>query len=327
MKVLLTGANGFVGSHILECLRQRALPAAVLLRATGNRQFIEPLLTEVEVRPGSIADLASLREAVRDVTHVIHCAGVTKVPRPAEFFAVNQQGTANLVAALNERGGQVQRLVYISSLAAAGPAVLARPARESDPPAPVSDYGRSKLAAECEITERCRSEFVILRPPGVYGPRDTEFLRLFRAVRGAIVPDIARGAQELSLVYVTDLAQAVVDCLEHPRAAGHRYNVAAPEVLTARQFTDEVVRAMACRPWRVSLPGWVVRGVGAVATAHSRVFKQASVLAHDKYRELLAPGWVCDSSRLRDELGLVCSTGAREGIRQTLSWYRAHHWL
>ena len=120
--------------------------------------------------PGSIGDPASLQHAMAGITHVIHCAGLTKARRRSEFYEVNQVGTRNVVAAINAQAGRVERLVHISSLAAVGPALPEAPAREADPPHPVSDYGKSKLAAELEVTGHCRSAYVILRPSGGLRP-------------------------------------------------------------------------------------------------------------------------------------------------------------
>ena len=188
MKILLTGASGFVGSHILDSLRRRGLPTVLLLRPTSNKRFISEHLTDVELRSGSIDDLESLRKAMDGITHVIHCAGATKAANAAGFYAVNQIGTRNVVSAVNERTGQVQRLVHVSSQAAAGPASQENPAREEDAPHPVSEYGKSKLAGEEEVKNHCRVEHVILRPPAVYGPRDVEILCLFQAVHRHLLP-------------------------------------------------------------------------------------------------------------------------------------------
>ena len=127
-------------------------PPCLLLRPTSNRRFIASHLPDVELRSGSIGDPESLRQAMAGVTHVIHCAGATKAGRLAEFYDTNQAGTRNVVSAVNAQAGQVQRVVHISSLAAAGPAVPEKPAREDDPPQPVSEYGKSKLAGEMEVT-------------------------------------------------------------------------------------------------------------------------------------------------------------------------------
>ena len=331
MKVLLTGASGFVGSHILDTLRARGVPVVLLLRPTSDPRFIADHLRsgrgQVEVRPGAVTDPTSLRAACRDVTHVIHCAGATKAVRAADFYAVNHAGAANVVAAVNERADQIRRLVHISSLAACGPGTVERPAREEDLPQPVSEYGRSKLAGEQEVTGRARVPFTVIRPPAVYGPRDAEFLRLFKAVRSGWAPALAGGRQPLSLVFAPDLATSILLALEHPAAVGRTYHVAAPGTATGLEIIDVIAAAMGCRPRRLSLPGWLIRLSCAAAHAGSQLTRRASLLAHDKHRELLAPGWVTEARRLETELGFVCPHRLAAGMAATLAWYRAQGWL
>lgn len=326
MKILLTGASGFVGSHILDSLRKQGLPTVLLLRPTSNKQFITRHLPEVELRSGSVGEPESLREALAGITHVIHCAGATKAARVSGFYKTNQAGTRNLVNAVNDQQDQVRRFVHISSLAAAGPACPEKPAREEDPPQPVSEYGKSKLAGELEVKDHCRAEYVILRPPAVYGPRDGEFLRLFRAVKGHVLPRMAR-AQALSLVYVKDLAKAVVTCLEHPAAAGKTYFVAGREVVTARRMAEEIATQM--RVWTLPLPlPTVFLWVMCLAQeALSRVTGRPNVLSLQKYAELRTPGWVCDPSRLERETGCACATTLKCGVAESLAWYREHRLL
>jgi nucleoside-diphosphate-sugar epimerase len=326
LKVLLTGSSGFVGSHILDSLRQRGLATVLLLRPSSNRQFIAAHLPEVEVRSGGIEDLPSLRQAMAGVSQVIHCAGATKATRRAGFFEVNQGGTHNIVTAINERGGQVQRLVHVSSLAAVGPAPPEKPAREEDEPRPVSDYGKSKLAGESEVRNHCRAEYVILRPPAVYGPRDGEFLRLFRAVMRHLLPKPS-GSQVLSLVYVRDLANAVVACLDHPAAAGQTYFVAAREVVTARAMAQEIARQMKVWTIPLPLPNALLWPICLAQELMSRLTGRPNVLSLQKFAELCAPGWVCDPTRLEREVGLTCPTALKAGLAETMGWYRLHHWL
>ena len=323
---MLTGASGFVGSHILDSLRARGLATVLLLRPTSNTQFIASHLPEVELRPGSIGDPESLRQAMVGITHVIHCAGATKASRLSGFYEANHAGTRNVVSAVNANGSQVQRLVHISSLAAAGPALRNAPACDGDPPHPVSEYGKSKLAGELEVRNHCRAEHVILRPPAVYGPRDAEFLRLFQAVKHHLLPKPS-GAQALSLVFVKDLAEAVVTCLTHPAAAGKTYFVSAREVVTARRMAEEVADQMSV--WTLPLPVptavfWLMCMGGEVT---ARLTGKPSVLSLQKFAELRAPGWVCDPTRLERETGCACLTTLMPGVAQTLTWYRQHHWL
>lgn len=322
---MLTGASGFVGSHILDSLRKQGLATVLLLRPASNRQFITPHLPDVEVRPGSINDPASLEQAMAGITHVIHCAGATKTGRACGFYEVNQAGTRNVVNAVNGQSGRVQRLVHISSLAAAGPARREKPAREEDPPGPVSEYGKSKLAGELEVRDHCRAEYVILRPPAVYGPRDAEFLRLFKAVRHHLRP--RPRAPALSLVFVRDLAEAVVTCLSHPAAAGKTYFVAAREIVTTQGMVEEIATQMNVWTLPLPLPTALLWALCLTQETLSRLTGQPSVLSLQKFAELRAPGWVCDPTLLERETGCVCATTLKGGVAETLNWYRQHNWL
>jgi nucleoside-diphosphate-sugar epimerase len=327
MKVLLTGANGFVGSHVLDALRVRAIPTIALLRAGSNNRFIQTHLGQIETRTGSIEDATGLEEAVREVTHVIHCAGATKALRPADFTRVNHLGTRHLVDVINRHLDRLERFVHLSSLASVGPAGPSRPAAEADPANPVSEYGRSKLAGERAVAEHCRAPYVILRPPAVYGPRDREFLRLFKSARRHLGLRLLGGPQALSMVYVGDLADAVLETLTRAEAVGRTYHVASPEVVTPRQVTDEV--AAQSGSWTVPLPLPVI-SLWPLCLGQdwlSQLTGRPSVLGRQKFAELRAPGWVCSAQRLREELGFVCGTNLRAGVAKTLAWYRQERWL
>ncbi len=322
MKILLTGANGFVGSHILDSLQSHGLNTAILLRPSAHKSFVEHNIPWAEVHLGSLADPDSLAPALQGVTHVIHCAGATKARRAADFFTTNQLATRRLMEALAKT--RIQRLVHISSLAAAGPSLPTQPRKETDPPEPVSEYGKSKLAGELEVKNLCRCEYVILRPPAVYGPRDIEFLKLFRAVRRHVLPC---SNQLLSLVYVKDLARVAVDCLTAPKAAGQIFFVAHPEALTIRDMGRQVASLMKSWVLRLPMPLPLLWGLCVVAEAGCRVTGKPGVLNLQKLAELRAPGWWCDPGLLRSELGLACATPFREGAAQTVAWYRECGWL
>jgi dihydroflavonol-4-reductase len=326
LKILLTGASGFVGSHILDSLRRRGLATALLLRPTSNKRFITSHLPDVELRLGSIGDPESLRKAMGGITHVIHCAGATKAVRLDGFNEANQTGTRNVVSAVNGQAGHVQRVVHISSIAAAGPALREKPAREEDPPQPVSAYGKSKLAGEMEVTNHCRADYVILRPPPVYGPRDGELLRLFRAVKTHLLPRLS-GAQALSMVFVRDLAEAVVACLTHPAAASRTYFVASREIVTAQDVAEEIASQMNVWTLPLPVPTALLWPMCLAQELASRLTGKPNVLSLQKYAELRAPGWVCAPERLERETGCTCSTTLQAGIIETLNWYREHHWL
>jgi nucleoside-diphosphate-sugar epimerase len=297
----------------------------LLLRSTSSRRFIQPHLPAIEVREGSVDRPDDLPAALEGVTHVIHCAGLVKALRIREFYEANQIGTRHLVNAAN--AARIQRLVLVSSLAAAGPGGADRPVRETDAPHPVSEYGKSKLAGEQEVIQHGRTPWVIIRPPAVYGPRDGEFLRLFKAVQSGFLPDVGCGRQALSLVYVEDLARVIVDCLLHPAAAGKVFFAANPEVRTARQFGERVAEQFGKRPLRLPIPTPLLWPMCWGQELVSQLTRRANVVSRQKYAELRAPGWVCDATRLKDELGLECPVGLSEGVRRTAQAYRAAGWL
>jgi nucleoside-diphosphate-sugar epimerase len=325
LKVLVTGATGFVGSHILDVLRARTIPTAILLRSTSNTRFIGSEAPYFERSAGSVLEQSTLDKALEGITHVIHCAGCTKASRYREYYEVNHIGTRNVVQAIN-RASSVQRLVHISSLAVTGPATPENPAREDTPLRPISEYGKSKLAGEREVLEHCRVSCTILRPPAVYGPRDTGFLSMFRAVKSHVLPRPNK-RQALSVVFARDLAEAIVTCLDMPIASGKVYLVASREVTTGRQIADQIAAQMKVHTMPLPLPAVLLWFVCLTQEIFSRISGRATLLNMQKYAELRAPGWVCDPSLWEREIGTRCATTLENGIAQTLEWYRREQWV
>ncbi|MGD1031465.1 MAG: NAD(P)-dependent oxidoreductase [Opitutaceae bacterium] len=327
MKVLVTGASGFVGSAVVESLLLRGISTSVLLRPKSDRRFIAGSLPEIELRTGSIGDPESLGAAMRDATHVVHCAGCTKALRIPEFYEVNQLGTRNVVEAANRQEGRIQRLIHVSSQAAGGPAPAEKPALESDAPHPVSEYGKSKLAGEEEVRKSCLADYVILRPSAVYGPRDTAFLPLFKAIKMHVEPRIGGGRMPLSLVFVKDLAEAIAGCLTHPSPGRKTFYVASPETGTPGRMAREIASQLKAWTLPVPVPTAAMWPLCALQEVVSKVSGRPNVLSRQKYPELRAPGWVCDPGRLREVLGICCETTLKDGIAETLAWYLRQGWL
>jgi nucleoside-diphosphate-sugar epimerase len=327
MKVLLTGANGFVGSHILDQLCAAGHPVRVLLRKTSRTDFIKSRLPGAEVRYGSLTDPGAAQEAVRGADCVIHCAGKTKAVRAAEYDAVNLEGTRNVVRAVNAEKGAVKHLVHISSLAANHPAGAGAPALETDAPRPVSEYGRSKLRAEELVRASCEAPFTILRPAAVYGPRDADFLPVFKAVRRRLMPLIGGGRMPLSLVYVEDVAAAALRCLGNPLAYGKTYHVASPAPCATRDFLREIAAVMNVRTVPIYIPFALLYPVALGRELLARVTGKPNILSRQKLKEMKAPGWVCSTDLIRRELQFTAGTTLREGIARTITWYEQNGWL
>jgi len=327
VNVLLTGANGFVGSHVLDALIESGLDVSALIRTTSNTAFIGEHLGRVRLCYGAMDDPRSIVAALEGVDAVVHAAGRTKANRARAYYDVNVGGTANVVAACNRAAGRIRRLVLISSLAASGPGTTDSPRTEQARPRPVSHYGRSKLMAERCVARSSRVPYVILRPAAVYGPRDRDFLLVFEAVRRGILPLIDGGRQRLSLIYVRDLARTVVSVLTGGLGAGGVYHLAHPEPCSHREFASAVARAMRRHVAEPFVPRALLYPLCLAGQITAAVRRRTSVLNLDKVAEYSAPGWVCSTQRASDDLGFEAPTSLEEGVRQTLDWYLQEDWL
>jgi len=327
MKVFLSGASGFVGSHVLDALLAGRHEVSILLQRTSNTRFISRHLSAVRVHYGSLGDVAVLKTAMSGAEAVIHCAGRIKALHSHEFYLTNQTGTCNVVTAANACQDSVRHLIYISSLAVSGPGVPESPAEEKDEPRPVTVYGRSKMLGETEVRRHCRVPWTILRPAAVYGPRDAEFLTLFRQVKRRVMPLISGAKRHLNMIYGPDLAAAVLCCLLREESRGRTYHVASEPPCTDEEFMEEIASHLEVRPVRLRIPGWGLTFAAMIEETLSRVTGRPRMLSRQKLPELLAPGWVCSTSRIREDLGFTASTSLREGVGRTLEWYRGEGWL
>lgn len=327
MRILLTGANGFVGSHILDELRENGFDVTVLLRRSSDTQFIESHLTQgVSVHYGSLADVDALAGAAANVDAIVHCAGKTKALTAAEYHEVNENGTRHVVLAAS-RIGTIRHLVFISTLAVSGPGTPAHPAQETDPPHPVTIYGKSKLAAEEIVKGEDTLAWTILRPAAVYGPRDRDFLQIFRSAKRGWVPLPGGGRQALSLAYGRDVAVAVRRCLGCSEAFGKTYHVASQPPHTGEDLAGEIAHAIR-RPVRtLSIPAAVLYSACVIQEGVSRIRQRPHILNRQKWAELRAPGWVCSTDRIREDLGFIASTTLNDGVAETAAWYGKQGWL
>jgi nucleoside-diphosphate-sugar epimerase len=306
-----------VGGHLLErmagaevsCLLRRPLPA---LAASGCRVVL-----------GGLDDGAALASLVAGADVVFHVAGAIAARSEAEFLAVNRDGTRTLAAAC--RQARVGRLVYVSSLAVTGPAAPGRPVDEATPPRPVTPYGRSKQAGEDAVRES-GVPFTIVRPPIVYGPRDRQTLRLFRLARRGVAPLLRGGAQELSLVHVSDLADALAAASAAPAAAGRTYHAAHPDVVTQRALLEEIGRAVGRAPRLLAVPDSALRLVLAASGTMARLTRRSTLLEPSKAPELLAPAWTCATDALTRDTGWTAGIPLARGLRETAEWYEGAGW-
>lgn len=321
MKVLVTGATGFVGSHLIDRLVTHGHQVTALVRNPAKATSLAAQGVRLVV--GGFDDAAILDSAVGHQELIYHVAGAIAARNEAEFQSVNRDATAHLVAAA-ERAGPV-RFVLVSSQAAGGPSAPGQAMRGDEPAHPVTQYGRSKLAGEA-VVRASGLPWTILRPPAVYGPGDRELLRVFRAAALGLAPVFGRGLQQLSLVFGPDLADALV-AASAPGGVGGTFYPAHPEVVTSRQLIETVGAAAGKAPRILPIPFSVGRVALGLAGAWARLTNRTSLLTADKANELFQPRWVCDPSPLTAATGWRATHDLASGARLTTEWYRRHRWL
>jgi nucleoside-diphosphate-sugar epimerase len=322
MKALVTGATGFVGSHLTEALRRRGDEVTVLARSPRKAEALASL--GVRTVPGDLNDRGALARAAEGQDEVYHVAGVVAARSEADFLAANRDGTANVVAAAEAAGRP--RLVLVSSLAAAGPSPRDRPLRGDEPPAPVTAYGRSKLAGE-QVVRGSALPWTILRPPTVYGPRDREVLKVFRLVRLGLAPVFGDGIQQLSAVHAGDLAEALIAAARGSATLGRVYYPCHPEVVTSAELVRRIGEVMGRRPVVIPVPAAVGRALLGVTEAGARLARQATILTTDKANEFFQPAWTGDPAPLTRDSGWSAAHDLRSGLAETYRWYRSAGWL
>jgi dihydroflavonol-4-reductase len=324
--VLVTGASGFLGGHVVEGLARSGVRPRCLVRRASRLEFITNWSPEIVF--GDVTSPESLDAAVEGVDGVVHCAGLTGALSLEAYLRVNADGCSNLYRACLAKNPAVRRIVHISSLAALGPSVAGRPVREGQQRCPVSNYGSSKLAGH-RIAEahRDRLPIVILIPPAVYGPFDRAFLGLFACLKRGISPVIGRGARWVSLLYAKDLVRAVLVCLENEKAVGNEYLLDDGCPHTWQDVAAAIGQTMHKAPLRVPIPLWAAQAVGAVVGCAARCAGKPAWFDRDRLKDFLQPGWTCSSARIVAELGFAPQYTMEQGITETCRWYREHNWL
>jgi nucleoside-diphosphate-sugar epimerase len=317
----VTGATGFVGSHLLEALLDGGVHPRLLVRDPSR--LPARARTQAETVPGSLHDHDALARLVSGCRAVVHLAGLVRAARGTEFDRANRAGTENLVRALREHAPQA-RLVHVSSLAAAGPSADPLGRRPEDPPNPVSGYGRSKLAGEAAVRLH-RGSFVILRPPTIYGPRDTDVLQFFRLAARGVVP-IPSGERWITVAFVADVVRAILAALAW--AGDDRIlNLGEPAPHTLRSLVGVLAAAGGVRARCVSVPPVLARAAGLGGDLLHLLGMRGIAMTTDKACELVARHWSARTVESLETLGLEGFVPFEAGAAATWTWYRDHGWV
>jgi len=326
MNILITGATGFIGSHLAERLHRGGHTLRAITRKSSDRKWLREV--PVEYAEGDYGNGGFLREAVAGVDMIYHSAGVTKAKTREEYFRGNRDVTRNLLAAVIDANPRIRRFVHVSSGAAVGPASPGSPVDETTPFHPITSYGVSKMEAEREcLAVTGTLPVTIVRPPAVYGPRDTDVFEFFRTMSRGVHPLIGFGEKLVSLIHVSDLVEGIVKAGEHPGAAGRTYFISGPAYYNWHHVGEVTAGVMGRKAVRIKIPEWTVYALGALAQFFARFGDKPAVLNLEKARDVVQDAWIFDGSKAARELGFSERFTLEEGIRMTLEWYRAQGWL
>ena len=331
MKILITGASGFIGSFIVEEALKRGFETWAAVRKSSSKAFLQDeRIHFIELNLSSKEQLVEqLKEHQFD--YVVHAAGVTKCLNKADFHRINTEGTKNLVEALLEVKMPLKRFVFVSSLSVFGAIKEKLPydeIREDDTPQPNTEYGRSKLATEQYLdTLGSCLPYIILRPTGVYGPREKDYFMMAKSIKQHIDFAVGFQRQDITFVYVTDVVQAVFLALEKGKT-GRKYFLSDGEVYQSTTFSDLIHEELG-RPWwlRITAPTWVLRIITFFGEYVGRMTGKVTALNNDKYNIPKQRNWRCDITPARKELGFEPQVKLKEGVKRTIKWYQDNKWL
>ena len=359
-KILITGASGFIGSFIVEEALRRDMEVWAAVRKSSSRRYLtDPRIHFIEL------DLSSEEKLVKQLSghsfdYVVHAAGVTKCVDRNDFRRINTQGTINLVNALahlapsdhrtpalsnanlapshprtpapsNANLSPLKRFVYLSSLSIFGPIHEDIPYRDIcdlDTPQPNTAYGKSKYEAEQWLDQaQLPFPYIVLRPTGVYGPRERDYFLMAKSIKGHVDFAVGYKPQVITFVYVLDVVQAVFLALERGQS-GRKYFLTDGNVYSSKAFSDLIIQELG-HPFclRIKAPLWVLRVGTFFGECFGRLTGRISALNNDKYHILRQRNWKCDIQPARDELGYSPQWPLAVGVPTTIQWYKDNHWL
>ncbi len=326
-KVLITGASGFVGFHLIEAAIEKGLEVYAAIRKSSD---IKHLATyKIQYTYPDFNSVDSLAKDLKEHQYdfIIHAAGTTKAKNQEEYNKVNAQYTINLANAIVESGIDLKKIVFISSLAALGPLSEAdKLISEHTTPKPVTAYGKSKLLAEEELKEK-NLPLVVLRPTAVYGSRDKDIFIILKTFNQGFEPYIGNKAQQLSFVYVKDLAAVTVNALFSDGSANGFYNITDGNSYDRYEMANICKEVLNKKTLKFHLPMPVVKVLALVLEKTYSFLDKTPALNREKLAELTATNWCCDIEKAKRSLSFKPKYDLKMGLTEALGWYKNEKWL
>ena len=346
MKILITGASGFIGSFLCEEGLKRGMETWAGMRKHSSRRWLQHEKLNFAFLDLTDADtlwkqLTTYREKVGRWDVIIHAGGATKCLRREDFDLHNFQCTKNLVNTLDELDMLPEQFLYVSSLSVLG-AIREEQNSDgtyndmvaSDTPQPNTAYGESKVKSEAFLAEKRiktdgKFHYTIFRPTGVYGPREKDYFMMAKSIKQHVDFAVGYKKQVLTFVYVRDLVSAIFAAIgKNDVANGKAYFVSDGRNYDSRAFSDLIQQELGVKGvLHIKAPLWFLKGICTLSEAFSKLTHQASTLNGDKYKIMKQRNWQCDITPLKEDLGFVPEWQLERGVKECMAWYQANKWI
>lgn len=332
-KVLITGASGFVGSFLIEEAIKRKLKPIAGIRTSSSKKYLQQ--PEIDFIYFNLFDKEQIKQQLIQyqqkngkIDYIIHNAGVTKVKRSDEFMKVNYECTRNFVEAIIETKLIPEKYIQISSLASFGPGnnKTLEPIKLYDTPNPNTEYGRSKLKAEEFVRTKSELPWIVFRPTGIYGPRETDYFVYLKTIKHRLEPYIGYKTQHLTFIYVKDLTRLIFDALDS--FIKHKsYFVTDGNVYLSEEFAAIVKKHLHKKTIKIKIPLFIVKFISIILETIFGLFGRTPVLNKDKYNILSSLNWKCDIEPLIRDFNFKAQYNLDRGLKESIDWYKENKWL
>ncbi len=321
---VVTGANGFVGSHLCELLKQEGYQVRCIIRSSSNTKWLDH--QDLDLHRVGLTDVDAVASVLQGADYLFHLAGTTKSIDEKGFFDGNVETTRIVLEAALK--AELKNIVVSSSLAASAPAKNLEPVTEETPSQPFSIYGRSKVAQEqlCKSYDD-RLPVTIVRPPIIYGPRDTEVLLFFKMVNSSWVTQVGKAQKYLSAVYISDLVRGLKEAAESEKAVGETFFIGSEEHYSWRQFSEAIAFKLNKKVRYITIPLFVLKIVAFLSEMLDRLRNRPATLNREKAKEMAQEAWICSPAKAGKFFNYRQETSLEEGISSTIDWYKKENWL
>ncbi|MCK4252297.1 NAD(P)-dependent oxidoreductase [candidate division WOR-3 bacterium] len=317
---LITGATGFIGKNLIPVLI-RFQKIRILVRRTSNIELFKKN-SKIEITYGELEKNEGIEQALNGVDTVVHCAARTIGKNFIEYYRTNTTGTANLIKAMNKK--KIKKILYLSSHAVCGPGCEKKPVKESDQPNPVSFYGMTKKLAE-DIVMNSGINYTILRPVSVYGPYDMEILKYIKLLNRGICPVIGFGEKYINLIFITDLVELIIILIRANKFNNQIYFINDGNCYSYKELLNELTNILGINNLKVYIPETMALFYGLLNDVF--LHRQKRLIWRDKVREMARKYWLCSNEKLRGDFNFTPKYMLKQGMKETVDWYRAHGYL